>query len=79
MTPWSPFRGAPMDGEEIRTNAYRCYVCGERIVKGERAFRARSLKVSEYGNPSFTVSAFPTHDGKISLHQTYRHRGCIPT
>lgn len=75
MTPWSPFSGAPMDGVEMRTNSARCYVCGELLRKGERGIPSRPSRVD---GPSGRENAYPMHGGKITVHQTFRHRGCAP-
>jgi hypothetical protein len=74
MTPWSPFKGAPMDGVEIRSAGEKCHVCGVTIQKGERAFGARSIKHAN-GAPV----SFPTFGGGVTLRQTFRHRDCQPS
>ncbi len=79
MTPWSPFKGAPMDGLVINTLNERCYVCGEKLKKGERGYGSRPIRVSTYGGPAVKHLVYPTHDGKVSLRPTFRHKDCQPS
>lgn len=79
MTPWSPFKGAPMDGVVINSFNERCYVCGEPLKKGERAYAARPQRPDRFGNPTLGNVMYPTHDGSISLRRTFRHKDCQPS
>jgi len=78
VTPWSPFKGAPMDGVVIGSFGERCYVCGEVFKKGERAYAARPGKPDRFGDSLAGGALYPTHDGRGSLRRTCRHRDCPP-
>lgn len=79
MTPWSPFRGAPMDGVVVNTNSERCHVCGEPLKKGERAYSSRPFRVSTYGGPGGRHLVYPLYGGRVRLQRTFRHRDCQPS
>jgi len=77
-TPWSPFGGAPAGGMEMRGSGNRCFVCGELITRGHRAFLAKPLKVRDPIKVTISHVMYPTHDGKIQMRATWRHTGCTP-